>query len=182
MGEDDADNAPLSKTKRKAAMDELQHIGETLITLSKDQLAKLELPEKLLQAVTDAKKITANGAIRRQRQYIGSLMREIDVAPIVDQLQRWQGKHTAENAHFHQLERLRQQLLSEPNALSEFIARYPQVDSQQIRTLIRNSQRELSANKPPKSSRELFRVIREVVEANQAGTGEPETSSAPGPD
>lgn len=154
---------PLSKTRRKAAMDDLQEIGVKLIDLPKDKLAKLSLPERLLEAVQDAKRITANGAKKRQKQYIGSLMRDIDAAPIIDQLQRWEGKHTAEAAHFHQLERWRDRLLSEDAALSEFIKQYPHADSQQLRTLIRNGHREQAASKPPKSSRELFRLLREVA-------------------
>jgi len=41
------------------------------------------------------------------------------------------------------------------------------VDSQQIRTLIRNARREASANKPPKSSRELFKLLREITSESQ---------------
>jgi ribosome-associated protein len=159
---------PLSKTQRKAAMDELQDIGVKLVELPKDRLAKLNLPERLLDAVLEAKRITANGAKRRQRQYIGSLMREIDVAPVIEQLQRWEGKNTAENAHFHQLERWRDRLLSEEDALSEFMRQHPRADSQQLRSLIRNSHREQAANKPPISSRELFKLLREIAEPNAA--------------
>jgi ribosome-associated protein len=49
----------------------------------------------------EAKRITANGAIRRQKQYLGRLMRDIDTAPIEEQLQKWEGKHQEENARFH---------------------------------------------------------------------------------
>ena len=161
---EDGESTPLSKTKRKAAMDALQDIGEELVALPKDKLTKLNLPETLLDAVNEAKRITANGATRRQMQYIGRLMRDIDTAPIVDQLQRWEGKHTAENAHFHQLERWRTRLMEDEGVLSEFMQHYPNVDSQQLRALIRNARREHAANKPPKSSRELFKLLREAVE------------------
>jgi ribosome-associated protein len=156
--------APLSKTKRKAAVEALQDLGETLVALPKERLEKLALPETLHDAIIEARRITSNGALRRQMQYIGRLMREIDTAPIEDQLQRWDGKHNAETAHFHQLERWRTRLLSEETALSDFMQQYPHADSQQLRTLIRNSQRETAANKPPKSSRELFRLLREITE------------------
>lgn len=149
-------------------MDALQDIGATLVELPKDRLAKLDLPEVLRDAIVEAKRITANGAIRRQMQYIGRLMRDIDVEPIVDQLQRWEGKHNAETAHFHQLERWRTRLLEDDNALSEFMQLHPNVDTQQLRTLIRNSRREHLDNKPPKSSRELFRLLREISENDSA--------------
>lgn len=160
---DENTDEPISKTKRKAAMDELQDIGATLIDLPKEKLAKLDLPEILADAIREAKRITANGATRRQLQYIGRLMRSVDTAPILDQLQRWEGKHTAENAYFHRLENWRTRLIAEENALSEFMLQYPNVDSQQIRTLIRNARREQAASKPPKSSRELFKLLREIT-------------------
>lgn len=159
-----------SKTQRKAAMDALQDLGVKLIALPNSKLAKLELPERLLEAVQEAKRITANGAIRRQKQYIGSLMREIDVAPIEDQLQRWEGKHTAESAFFHQLENWRDRLLAEDGALPEFLQQHPAADIQQLRTLIRNARREATANKPPKSSRELFKLLRALTEAENVQT------------
>ena len=158
----DAD-LPISKTKLKAEADAQQALGVRLTELPKDRLLKLNLPEDVLTAILDTKKITANGAIRRHRQYLGRLMREIDTAPITEQLSRWEGKHTAENAYFHGLERWRDRLINDANALSEFMALHPAIDSQQLRTLIRNAQKEQAADKPPKSSREIFRLLREIT-------------------
>jgi ribosome-associated protein len=157
-----------SKTKLKAEADAQQALGVRLSELSKDKLIKLNLPEAVYEAVLETKRITANGAIRRHRQYLGRLMREIDTAPIADQLARWDGKHTAENAHFHGLERWRDRLISDVNAIGEFLNLYPSTDSQQLRTLIRNANKELAANKPPKSSRELFKLLRDVTESSQS--------------
>lgn len=161
----DAD-LPISKTKLKAEADAQQALGVRLSELPKDKLLKLNLPEALLTAVLDTKKITANGAIRRHRQYLGRLMREIDTAPILEQLSRWDGKHTAENAYFHGLERWRDRMIADSNVLAEFIALYPQTDIQQLRTLVRNAQKELAASKPPKSSREIFKLLRDVTQAS----------------
>ena len=155
----------ISKTKLKAEADAAQHIGKKLIALSKDRLIKLDLPETLFEAVMEAKRLTANGAVRRQLQYLGRLMRDVDSAPIVEQLQKWEGKNNEENARFHVLERWRTRLIAEPVALQEFLVSFPQADIQQLRTLIRNAQREEAAHKPPKSSRELFKLIREISEA-----------------
>ena len=166
---------PISKTKLKAEADAAQNIGKKLIDLSKDRLIKLALPEALLDAVLEAKRLTANGAIRRQLQYLGRLMRDIDSAPIVEQLQAWEGKNTQENARFHSMERWRDRLITEPAALQEFLALHPQADIQQARTLIRNAQKELANNKPPKSSRELFKLIRELSEGASENTVENET-------
>ncbi len=167
----DAD-LPTSKTKLKAEADAQQALGVKLSALSKDKLNKLNLPEELLIAVLDTKKITANGAIRRHRQYLGRLMREVDTAPIIEQLSRWEGKNTAENAYFHGLERWRDRLISDPNALSEFMALHPNTDSQQLRALIRNAQKEHLANKPPKSSREIFKLLREITSSGTSADTE----------
>ncbi len=164
QADSDAD-LPPSKTQLKAEADAQQALGVRLTELSKDKLLKLNLPEEVFEAVLESRKITANGAIRRHRQYLGRLMREIDTAPIVEQLARWDGKHTAENAYFHGLERWRDRLINDSNAMSEFMALHPSTDSQQLRTLIRNAQKELAANKPPKSSRELFKLLREITSA-----------------
>ncbi len=175
------DNEPVSeadllpsKTKLKAEADAQQALGVRLTELPKDKLLKLNLPEDLFTAILETKKITANGAIRRHRQYLGRLMREIDTAPITEQLARWDGKHTAENAYFHGLERWRDRLINDANALSEFITLHPSTDSQQLRTLIRNAQRELTTGKPPKSSREIFRVLREITNP-ELGVDSPES-------
>ena len=157
----------ISKTKLKAEADAAQKLGKKLVELPKDKIQKLELSEKLFEAVLDAKRITSNGALRRQMQYIGRLMREIDTAPIEEQLQRWEGKNNEENARFHALERWRDRLLTEADAVSAFVATYPSTDVQRMRTLIRNAQKEHLANKPPKSSRELFKMLREITEQEE---------------
>ncbi|MGQ0442636.1 MAG: ribosome biogenesis factor YjgA [Methylophilaceae bacterium] len=163
----------ISKTRLKAEAEAQQAIGKKLIALPKDRLNKLTLPEALYEAVTEAKRLTANGAVRRQLQYIGRLMRDIDTAPIVEHLSRWEGNHQQENARFHSLERWRDRLISESNspqsnALQEFVAHYPHADIQQLRTLSRNAQKEQFAQKSPKSSRELFKLLRETSEHAEA--------------
>lgn len=158
---------PTSKTQLKAEADSQQALGVRLTELPKDKLLKLNLPDAVVTAVLDSKKITANGATRRHKQYLGRLMREIDNAPILEQLARWDGKHTAENAYFHGLERWRDRMIADGNGLAEFIALYPLTDVQQLRALVRNAQKELAADKPPKSSREIFKLLREVTEASQ---------------
>ena len=170
-------DVPISKTKLKAEADVAQSIGKKLIALSKDRLIKLELPETLFDAVMEAKRLTANGAIRRQLQYLGRLMRDVDSAPIVEQLEAWEGKNTQENARFHTMERWRTRLITEPAALQEFLTKYPQIDIQQFRTLIRNAQKEEAAQKPPKSSRELFKLIREVSEIEELNEESSEDSA-----
>lgn len=143
-------------------MHALQELGEKLLLLNRNQLVQLKLPEALFEAIKEGQRITANGATARHKQYIGRLMREIDVSPISDQLARWSGESQEDNAHFHRLENLRTRLLQDDGELSDFLVAHPQADSQQLRTLIRNARKEAAADKPPKSSRELFRLLREI--------------------
>jgi ribosome-associated protein len=157
----------ISKTKLKAEADAAQQLGKKLVELPKDKLVKLDLSEKLFEAVLDAKRITANGGLRRQMQYLGRLMREVDTTPITEQLDRWEGKNNEENARFHGLERWRERLLTDADAVSAFVEAYPSTDVQRMRTLIRNAQKEHLANKPPKSSRELFKMLRDITEQEE---------------
>lgn len=154
----------ISKTKRKAEADAAQALGKKLVALPLDKLESLALPEALFEAIVEAKRIKANSATRRQAQYIGRLMRDLDTAPIEEQLQRWEGKHAQENAKFHALERWRDRLLSDIDALADFLEAYPQSDRQQLRTLVRNAQAEQKADKAPKHQRALFKMIREIAE------------------
>jgi ribosome-associated protein len=154
---------PPSKTKIKKQMHELQDIGEQLVALSKDQLKEIELPETLRDAIVEAKRITKFGAIKRQMQYIGRLMRHVDPAPIVAKLEVWSGKSSQHIAYMHRVERWRERLLENDNALTELLAEHPEADAQRLRALIRNALKEKELLKPPKSYREIFQVLREIL-------------------
>jgi len=156
-------NLPPSKTKVKKQMIELQDLGEQLTRLSKEQLAEIELPDNLRDAVREVKKIKSFGAISRQMQYIGKLMRTIDPAPIQAKLAEWNGTSRQHIAWLHQVERWRDRLLEEPDSLTELLAAYPGADVQRLRTLIRNALKEKELLKPPKSYREIFQVLREII-------------------
>lgn len=154
----------FSRQKRKNEVEAWQQAGERLIKLSEPQLKQLELPEEIYDAVIEAKRLTANGAIRRQRQYIGRLMREDeDPDAIVARLQALEGNARHQVAKLHLIERWRDRLIADENVLGELIDSYPDIDTQRVRSLIRNAQKELTAGKPPKSSRELFAVLRELI-------------------
>ena len=154
---------PPSKTKRKQEMHALQDIGEQLVGLNKDRLAQINLPETLLDAVIEAKRLTGHEARRRQMQYLGKLMRSVDEEPIRAKLDEWNNVTRVQGAKFHLLERWRERLLTDEKALSELVVEYARADIQQIRTLIRNAQKEAAAGKPPKSSRALFKLLREMI-------------------
>jgi ribosome-associated protein len=160
---DDApENAPPSKSQLKRDMEALQDMGGELVKLSKDRLKRMDLPDALLTAVLEAQRITSHGAIRRQMQLIGKLMRGVDPEPIAEQLAEIRGESDAAKAVFHALERWRERLLTDDDALTLWLAEHPEADAQQLRQLIRNARREAAEGKPPKSSRALFKLIRDA--------------------
>ncbi len=158
------DILPLSKTKKKQAMHALQDIGKELVKLPANKLERLALPEELRRAVEDCRRFTKHEAIRRQMQYIGRLMRGVDEAPIARQLAAWRGESDEEKALMHRIERWRDRLVENDEALTLFLNEYPQTDATQLRQLVRNARFEAAQNKPPKSSRAIFRLVREVIE------------------
>ena len=114
-----------------------------------------------------ARGISKFGALRRQMQYIGRLMREEgDAETIRAQVDAWKGVSVEETARLHLLERWRVRLLNDDKALEELLIDYPRANIRQLRTLMRNAKREAEAGKPPKSFRELFHVLRETLNAN----------------
>ena len=160
---EDSQREEISKTRIKQQMQELQDLGTTLVELPIDKLRQIDMPERLLDAVLEARKITAHGGRRRQLQYIGKLMRTVDPAPIQEKIDQWNGNHAAETARMHQLENWRKRLIENDEALSEFLQQYSSADIQHLRNLIRNARKEAETSKPPKSSRELFKVLRDLV-------------------
>jgi len=154
---------PPSKTKIKKQMHDLRDLGEELTGLGKDQLAQLDIPESLRDAIREMQRMKTFGAKRRQIQYIGKLMRDIDPAPILAKLDAWKGVSKQHIGYMHQLERWRERLLESDSALTELLTAYPQTDVQRLRTLIRNALKERETGKPAKNFRELFQVLRETI-------------------
>ncbi|TFH12659.1 MAG: DUF615 domain-containing protein [Nitrosomonadales bacterium] len=153
-------DATTSKTKIKQEMHALQKIGERLVELSPQQLAEFFLPDTLMGAIIEAKQIRKHGARRRQIQFIGKLMREVDVGQIQKKLSAWDGTSKQHIAWIHLIERWRNCLLKDNYAFAEFAQEYPAADLQRIRTLVRNVHKEMSTNKPPKSFRALFHELQ----------------------
>ena len=160
------DDLPLSKTKRKQAMEELQALGEELVALASDQVKRIDIPDDLRSAVSEAQRMTKHDeARRRQMQYIGKLMRSVDVEPIRAALALVRGESAGETAKLHRLERLRADFLADEKVVHEIAQRYPGVDLQHQRSLRRAALKEQEQNKPPRSYRALFQRLKELENA-----------------
>jgi ribosome-associated protein len=156
------DQEIVSKTRKKREMHELQALGAALAELSESQLKEMRLGEDLLEALLEAKRIRSHEAKRRQMQYIGRLMREVDPAPIRSRLAELEGSSAQATARHRRLETWRERLLGDDEALTAFAAEHPGADLQALRTLIRNAKKEQKEGKPPRAYRELFRVLKEI--------------------
>ncbi len=158
----------VSRTKKKQQVEELQRLGAALIELPPAQLDALALPAQLLAAVREAQRITSHGALRRQVQYIGKVMRKVDPEPVRAALAAIAGNSAAARARQKRLEQWRERLIGDDEALtelmSEFAGEHAGVDLQAMRTLIRNARKEIAEARPPRAQRELFRVLREALE------------------
>ena len=143
-------------------MHELQALGKQLVELPPKQLVDIPISDKLRDAVVAAR-FLKHGAIRRQLQYIGSLMPKEDEASIRTMLHKLQQPHKVEVKAFHQLEQWRDQLLQGDQVLlDELVSKFINFDRQHIRQLIRNAKKEQELNKPPKSARLLFKYLTEI--------------------
>lgn len=159
----DDDELPKSKTQVKKDMRALQALGKKISELTATQQAQIPMDDALRKAVEDAPNITQNSARKRHFQFIGKLMRGADGDAITEAYTLvTENQHKTVRLH-HQMEQWRDRLLIEDAALSEFIAQFPDCDRQQLRQLIRASQKEAQANKPPTSTRKLFKLIRDCL-------------------
>jgi ribosome-associated protein len=158
-----ASSAP-SKTRRKHDMQALQELGVALVAVEPARLATLELPEALAEAIAFARRITRHEARRRQLQYIGRLMRDVDAAPIRAALAAWAEGPRRERARFALVERWRERLLDEPDALQAFVATYPAARRETLAALIADARAERQRNAAPRHARVLFRELTRIVE------------------
>jgi len=174
----------LSKTDLKKQSDHLQSVGEQLLTLRQGLLDKLELPDKLLEAVAEAKRISNFEGKRRQMQFIGKLMRKLDdasVQAIEDALEVQHQGSAADTLRLHQAEHWRDRLIADDAALTDWLAQDPEADLQHLRSLIRQARKDVQAGasaaaagqapRHGKSYRDIFQLVRKRLDT-QAGADE----------
>jgi len=163
--EEDDEIIWVSKSEIKRDAEELKRLGAELVELGKNSLDRIPLDEDLRAAIELAQKIKKEGR-RRQLQLIGKMLRSRDEEPIRTALDKLKNRHNQQVALFHKLEVLRDRLVEQgDDAVPEVLNLYPNADRQQLRTMIRNAQKEKEGNKPPKAYRQIFQYLRELAEA-----------------
>ncbi len=169
--------AAPSKTRRKAEMHARQDLGERLVALEPGRFAEVAaeaaLPERLVDAIVAARDISAWGARKRQLQFVGKLMREIDPAPIEHRLDAWAHGQAIDAARQHALERWRERLLAEPDALDGLAALHPTLDRPRFRSLVARARTERERAAPPHAYRELFRELKALTDPGRDATTDP---------
>ena len=154
-----------SKSQLKRDMTALQKLGAELIAEPRERVKRVPMPEDVRDAILECQTIKDHEGRRRQLQYVGKKMRtleEEEVALIRKTIDSWKQPSRAETAAMHAMERRRDKLLADDGALTELRAQYPELDVQQMRTLIRNARREQAEQKPPKAYREIFQVLKQL--------------------
>ncbi|NKI36525.1 DUF615 domain-containing protein [Wenzhouxiangella sp. XN79A] len=153
-----------SKTQRKIEARALRDLGQALAALSVGDRASLDLPETLRDAIERYNATRAHGAKKRELQYLGKQMRRVDPAPIRELVEARAAGRQADAAHLHRLERWRDRLIEDDEAVTEWIDDHPGCDVQQLRSLVRAARREGGGDpeqRQGKSYRALFRFLRE---------------------
>lgn len=177
----------LSKTDLKKQSDHLQAVGEQLLTLRQGLMTKLDLPDKLLDAIAEAKRISNFEGKRRQMQFIGKLMRKLDdatVQAIEDALAVQHQGSAKDTLRLHQAEQWRDRLIADDPALTEWLTLDPDADLQRLRSLIRQARKDVQeaaaqehpgeAQRHGKSYREIFQLVRARLDARAEADATPD--------
>ncbi len=162
-----------SKSERKRAAHAAQDLGEMLIRLRDAELEALNLPEQLTEAIREARRITSRAGGARQRQYIGKLMREIDLEPIRAALASRSERDALESQLFKRAEGWRERLIVEgEGALDELARLRPSLDRQQWSRRVGAARAERARGSATQAAgghsvgaagRELFRALRALL-------------------
>jgi len=152
-----------SKSARKREQLALQELGEQLIALKGSELTSLSLDDRLQKAVRDAGQITSHGALRRQKQLIGKLMRNVDPEPIRADLAKLRVDEVRNKRTFAKAENWRDRIVDDgAPALAAFETEVSLQDDE-----LRALQAELNVSFSEKAEktvrRKIFRRIHEIL-------------------
>lgn len=156
-----------SKSQLKREMQVLFELGEAVCDLSKKHLSTIPMDEDITEVVARVRRMPHREARRRELRFLAKRLREIDTAPIALALQRLEEGSQEQAREFHRLEQLRDLILSDATrGIAEVLKESPHADRQVLNQLARNARKESEHNKPPVSSRKLFKYLRELSAAN----------------
>lgn len=154
-----------NKTRIKKEIAAMAEVAAEICQLTPSQIAEFELPENIEQALLDAGKMGQNSARKRLLKYITAQLRTIDTEAVLEKLARMKNRSAHAVREHHHAERWRDLLLADVGnqQLTQLISEYPAADSQHLRQLQRNAQKEAKEAKPPKSARLLYKYLKELI-------------------
>ena len=156
-----------SKTRIKQEMLGLQAVGKDLIALPDRVYRSIPTTDELNEAIATHKRINSNNAKKRQMQYIGKIMRNIDSEPIIKALNDYKNGRKRLAREFQGLEAVRLKLIEgHQETLANLIEQHPSCDRQQLMQLIRSAKKEHDAEKPDKNFKKLFQLLKNLSEKN----------------
>lgn len=175
-----------SRTELKRESTELQELGVQLLTLRRDLMAGLKLPDKLADGLVEANRITNFEGKRRQMQFIGKQMRLLSpetLQAVREALEIQRLGSAKDTQSLHLAEAWRDRLIADDAAAGEWIAQYPQTDIQQLRALVRQARKDavpvtnaaVSQGLAPRQSRafrELFKLLKSILTGEDDDTVE----------
>ncbi len=160
---DAQDDSRKSKSQLKREVIALRKLGERMLDFSKEQLSTLSIDDRLKEAVIDAKQLRRGGARKRQIQYIGKLMRSVDVEPIKMAMEIFDSSSKLHAQQFHKLEKIRAGLMADDSVTIErLFAEHTDIDRQYLHQLVRKAQREWDSTEDRSHYRKLFRYLRSL--------------------
>lgn len=169
-----------SRTELKKESAELQKLGEALLALPAGLFDRLELPESLVTALDQARRITNFEGKRRQMQYVGKLMRGLDeeaLQAVRDALEEQRGGSAQQTLALHMAEKWRDDLIADDEALPQWLQAHPETDVQQLRALVRQARKDgqpdqdaMSKGLAPRRGRayrEIFQIVRDALQQEE---------------
>lgn len=175
-----------SKTELKAQSAELQALGEALLELRRDLFEPLDLPSRLIDALSELKRITNFEGKRRQAQLVGKLMRQLEdeqIDAVRAALEVQRKGSAADTLRLHAAENWRDRLIAEDAAVNAWVTQYPDTDVQQLRALVRQARKDVpaptdarvaeatgQAPRHGRAYRELFQLVRDALTRAEAST------------
>ncbi|MFN9449853.1 MAG: ribosome biogenesis factor YjgA [Rubrivivax sp.] len=167
-----------SKSQLKRDATQLQKLGVELAAMPASRLAALNLPASLADALAELERTRSHEGRRRQLQFVGKLMRQVDAQPLQEAVALWKLGGAVDALQLHEAELWRERLLADDNAFTDFAARFPLVDLQQLRALVRQARAQAKAEDLPgqaprqgRAFRELFRSLRAAMHGGSASPG-----------
>ena len=156
-------DSDVSKTELKKDSKNIQQFGKKISELTINNIEAFKFPLNIYEAVIGLKNLKSNSAKKRQVQYLGKLLREFDLTHAFLVMKQLEVSSQKEIQRNHIIEGWRDKLLSHNDSITEFVDEYPKIDRQSLRQTISNAQKEKKDNKNPKYSRQLFKLIKDII-------------------